>query len=79
MFVIMFGKAFITAASNIVVIFSGEMYPTQIRNTIVKSCGSMGKIGAISGNYINLIAQEVQFNQIKTLTFTMHTDPWVQR
>ncbi|XP_031628549.1 organic cation transporter-like protein isoform X2 [Contarinia nasturtii] len=47
----MLGKSSITFAFKVVYVFTAELYPTNIRGTIMNSCSMIGRIGAVLATF----------------------------
>lgn len=50
-----FGKAFVSASFNCAYIYLSQMYPTNVRNTLVLFIMSLGRIGSLISPQINLL------------------------
>lgn len=55
----MVGKASITFALNILYIFTAELWPTNIRTTIMSLCSMTGRIGAIFAPFTALLVSPI--------------------
>lgn len=54
----MVGKAAITFAFNVLYIFSAELWPTNLRTTIMNSCSMNGRVGAMIAPLTTLLVRQ---------------------
>lgn len=54
----MVGKAAITFAFNVLYIFSAELWPTNLRTTIMNSCSMTGRVGAMVAPLTTLLVSQ---------------------
>lgn len=59
----MVGKSSITFALNILYIFTAELWPTNIRTTIMSLCSMTGRIGAIFAPLTALLVSLMNISQ----------------
>ncbi|KAG4070658.1 hypothetical protein HA402_013578 [Bradysia odoriphaga] len=53
------GKAAITVAFTVLYVFTSEMFPTSLRNSLVLICSTVGRIGSMSAPQTPLLAKYV--------------------
>lgn len=57
----MIGKAAITFAFNVLYIFSAELWPTNLRTTIMNSCSMNGRVGAMIAPLTTILVSSITF------------------
>ena len=63
-------KCMVTAAINLAYLYASEIYPTNIRNTMISNLSSIGRIGAIIAPQINLLGSLV-WSPLPYLVFSL--------
>lgn len=64
------GKAMASAAFNSAYVYTSQMYPTEVRNTLLMLVSSIGRIGSIISPQINLLG-DLLLKQLPFLIFSL--------